>query len=424
MNDPAAAPPPEPDRLPGVPHPRHTRTLYGHESAERAFVNACIGGRMHHAWLLSGPAGIGKATLAWKIARFVLAQPGQPGQSAEESPHTPNSLEIAPQHPVNRRLENLCEPGFMLIRRPWDDKGKRLKTEITVEEVRRLQGFFHLSQTAGGRRVALVDAADDMNTAAANALLKILEEPPAGAVFLLVAHRPARLLATLRSRCRTLPMRPLGEGDLDAALKQAGLAQATTPALKALAHGSVGTAARLSQGGGDALYTQLVGLWKEGGFNRAKAAEIANGMGRAAGQGQARLDMFFDLVAHFLARLTRAGVSGPPTPEAAAGEAGVLARLCPDTATARTWAHMATTQLARGRRGAAVNLDPGALVLDTLAAIDAQVRHVGHAAHAARAPHAAHTPRPERASHNNHGTHASDGNQATHASHNNHGPAR
>ena len=212
MADPAELP--EPDRIEGAPHPRETARLYGHEAAEAAFLDAAISGRLHHAWLITGPRGTGKATLAWRLARFLLATPpaGETGLFGAAPP--PMSLDIDPEHPVARRMRALSEPGLFLLRRGANDKGDRLSAEIRVDEVRKLKGFFSLSATDGGRRVVIVDAADEMNTAAANAVLKLLEEPPRGAVLLLVSHQPNRLLPTIRSRCRELRLAPLAPDDL------------------------------------------------------------------------------------------------------------------------------------------------------------------------------------------------------------------
>ena len=169
---------------------------------------------------------------------------------------------MAPGHPVFRQLAALASPQLFLCRRPWDDKAERLRTAITVDEVRALKGFFQLSAADGGRRVAIVDAADELNAAAANALLKILEEPPARAVLLLVCHRPARAPADASARAAaSCACRPLGP---DAARRAPSPPPApppdppTPPLLAALAGGSVGAALGLAAGDGLALYAEIV----------------------------------------------------------------------------------------------------------------------------------------------------------------------
>ena len=363
---------PEADRLPGAPHPRETARMFGHDAAERTFLDAVASGRLHHAWLITGPEGVGKATLAWRLARFLLAQPADGGDGLFGAPAPPLSLDIAPDHPVARRVAALSEPRLFLLRRPWDAQRKRLRAEITIDATRKLKDFFALSAADGGRRVVIVDAADALNPNAANAILKLLEEPPANATLLLVCHQPARLLPTIRSRCRTLRLRPLGAGHLAAALHEAGAETVegpSAPGLAALSEGSVGAAFRLIESDGLAFYGALAQLFSAApGIERSGAIALARRPG-AEGFAQA-----LHLIETFLARLARTGVTGPPEPEATPGEAATLARLAPDAAAARRWAGLAQDLGARARQGHAVNLDPEALLLDTLLAIDGAAR--------------------------------------------------
>jgi DNA polymerase-3 subunit delta' len=221
---------PEADRLDGAPHPRETVGLFGQTAAEAVFLNALNSGRLPHAWLLTGPKGVGKATFAWRAARYLIATPPETGD-ALFAPPPAGTLDIDPEHPVARRIRALSEPDLMLLRRVWDTERKRLKAQLTVDEVRGLKGFFGLSAD-GARRVVIVDCADEMNPSAANALLKELEEPPKNTVMFLVSHQPSGLLPTIRSRCRTLRFAPLSPDDLVAALDQAGLALPGMPAPK------------------------------------------------------------------------------------------------------------------------------------------------------------------------------------------------
>ena len=199
---------PEPDRIDGAPHPRETQALYGQDTAQADFLQAYDSDRLHHGWLITGPKGVGKATLAWQIARFLLATPPVQDDGLCGTPTPPTSLKIAEEQRVARRMLAGSEPGLFVLRRPYDDKAKRLKAQITVDEVRKLKGFFALSAADGGRRVVIVDAADDMNVNAANAILKLLEEPPDRTTLLLISHQPSRLLPTIRSRCRELRLAP------------------------------------------------------------------------------------------------------------------------------------------------------------------------------------------------------------------------
>ncbi|WP_370209126.1 DNA polymerase III subunit delta' [Pararhodobacter marinus] len=352
---------PEADRIAGVPHPRETARLFGQERAERLFLDAFAQDRLHHGWLLTGPRGVGKATLAWRMAKFLLATEAGGGLFG-----VPETLAVDPDHPVAHRVAAGSEPGLLPIRRVADEKSGKLKTQITVDEVRKLRDFFGLSSTEGGRRVVIVDSADEMNPNAANALLKLLEEPPAGAVLILISHQPSRLLPTIRSRCRELRLVPLGADDMARALEQATGEPGDSDAAAALAElsgGSVGEALRVANGGGLALYAEIVeilsGLPR---LSRPDLLKLCNPLGGR--EAEPRFDLTVRLIDLALARLARAGATRQPLTEAAPGEARLAERLSPDPRAARHWAELAGELGARARGGRAVNLDPGALVLD------------------------------------------------------------
>ncbi len=353
----------------GAPHPRDTARLIGQSAAEAAFLTAWNAGRLHHGWIITGPRGVGKATLAWRIARFLLASPDSDGGMF--APPPPESLDIPDSHPVVRRLAARSEPRLFLLRRPYDEKAERLKADITVDEVRRLKSYFTLSAADGGQRVAIIDAVDDMNTSAANSLLKLLEEPPAKVTLLLISHQPARLLPTIRSRCRELRLLPLSAEDLSDALTQAGGAVAPEDrlALAELAGGSVGGAFQMTNLEGLKLYGALIRLMATlPRMDRPMALALAEaGAKRGA---EAQFDLIVTLIDLFLARLARAGTLRQLPPEAAKGEAALIERLAPSAAHARVWADLAQTLGNRARRGRAVNLDPAALLMDMVLKID------------------------------------------------------
>lgn len=370
---------PEPDRIDGALHPRETRVLYGQDGARTDFLDAYTSGRLHHGWLITGPRGVGKATLAWAIARFLIATPVDDGGGLFGAPEAPTSLDIDPEHPVARRMNAGSEPGLFVLRRPYDEKAKRLKREITVEEARKLKGFFALSSADGGRRVVIVDAADELNVSAANAILKLLEEPPARTTLLLVSHQPSGLLPTIRSRCRELRLTSLGPDDITRALDQAGIEPPDqTGALATLAGGSVGEAVRLINLEGLPLYAGIIGILDSlPRLDRAKAQTMANVA--AARGGEDRRDLMHHLLDLALARLARTGATGQlPGGEVVPGEAQVFARLAPNPAAARAWASVSQEIGGRLRHGSAVNLDPAALILDTFFRLQAIAG--GHAA--------------------------------------------
>ena len=360
---------PEADRADGAPHPRETLQLFGQQAAEDRLLEALNSGRMHHAWLITGPKGVGKATLAWRLARHLIATPIETADEGlfGDAPPPPDTLTISPDHPVSHRIAALSEPGLLLIRRAWDHDRKRLKTQITVDEVRKLSSFFGLSSTDGGRRVVIVDSVDDMNPSAANALLKVLEEPPKNAVLLLISHAPARLLPTIRSRCRDIRLPALDDAALKAALDAAGYPDAD-PQLSALSGGSVGTAIRLISQNGPELYDQILQLLATTpSLDRAAARKFAEHI-TARGQ-EERLTVALDLLNLALSRMARHG-TGIPTASAASNEAEVFNRLSPNPHAARRWATLQQELSQRIGHGRAVNVDAQSLILDSLLKIN------------------------------------------------------
>lgn len=352
----------ESDRVPGAPHPRNAPRVIGQDQAIGQFLDAAAGGRIHHAWLLTGPRGVGKATLAWALARWLLVG------------GTERSLDVPQDAPELRRILALSEPRLHLLRRGLDDKG-RVKAQIGVDDVRAMLAFFQMSSANGGRRVAIIDAADDMNTAAANALLKMLEEPPKDAVLLLIAHQPARLLPTIRSRCRELRLHPLAAEDLAqvlAGIDTDGPDTEDSAPLAALSDGSAGEALRLAGQDGLRVYQDIIDLFASlPRMDRPAAARLADQAGARSGADKSgtagdAFDLILTLFERFLLRLARTGAIGAPLTEAAKGEAALLARLSPDPQAARKWATLGADALARARAGRAVNLDASALVMDML----------------------------------------------------------
>jgi len=223
----------ETDREPGAPHPRETFRFVGHDTQETALAEALGGTRMHHAWLIAGTKGLGKATLAYRFARRALGA----------AQHGLRPLDVAEDDPVARQISALSHPDLFILRRGLNDRGKP-RREIAVDDARALGGFFSLAPAQGGMRVAIIDAVDDLNRNAANAILKTLEEPPARSVLLLVCHAPGAVLATIRSRCRRLALRALDEPQVRAALGGAG-----DEALVKLAKGRPGRAIALQAQG-------------------------------------------------------------------------------------------------------------------------------------------------------------------------------
>jgi DNA polymerase-3 subunit delta' len=233
-------------------HPRETTDLFGHREAEASLLNAYRSGRIPHAWLIGGPAGIGKATLAYRMARFVLAHRNPLSSEVQDA----ETLFVDPTDPVARHVAAGAHGGLLTLERTLNDKGV-LRTVITVDETRETIPFFGSTAAVEGWRVCIVDTVDELNPNAANALLKVLEEPPRQSLFLLVSHAPARVLPTILSRCRKLPLRPLATAEVIRAAAQAAQIAADDPALVEAAEAAEGSVARaLTLLGGDALKLQ------------------------------------------------------------------------------------------------------------------------------------------------------------------------
>ncbi|HEY7246541.1 MAG TPA: DNA polymerase III subunit delta' [Xanthobacteraceae bacterium] len=224
--------------------PRETSVLHGHGDAEAALLESYRSGRLPHGWLLAGPAGIGKATLAYRMARFVLAHPENSLTTVQRA----TSLKVDTAHPVARRIAAQAHADLLVLERTINEKTGKLHQDIRVEDVRRSVAFFGSTPAEGGWRIAIVDVVDELNESGANALLKVLEEPPRRALLLLVSHSAARVLPTIRSRCRVLSLRPLAPGDVARAAAAAIARDADDPgviAAAAAAEGSVRRAVEL-----------------------------------------------------------------------------------------------------------------------------------------------------------------------------------
>jgi DNA polymerase III subunit delta' len=242
--------------------PRETTVLHGQAEAERALLEAYRGRRFHHAWLIAGPAGIGKATLAYRMARFVLAHPDPRTPAVQRA----TSLQVDADHPVARRIAAQAHGDLLVLERTINEKTNRLRQDIQVDDVRRTVTFFGSTAGEGGWRVAIVDAVDELNREGANALLKVLEEPPRRAVLLLVSHSAGRVLPTIRSRCRLLALRPLLATEVARAAATAigeDAEAANIKAAAAVADGSVRRALALLDGEALDLRSRITALLEQ-----------------------------------------------------------------------------------------------------------------------------------------------------------------
>jgi DNA polymerase-3 subunit delta' len=286
-----------------APEPRANPILLGHEDAEATMLDALRTGRMHHAWLITGPEGVGKATLAYRFARRLLA-----GRSADET------LALDPADPVFRRVAAASHADLLTIERAYDEKRKRMKTQIAVDDVRRINGFMSLTPAEGGWRVVVVDGAEELNQNSANALLKVLEEPPPRAVLVLVCSAAGRLLPTIRSRCRRLRLSPLADDAVGRLLANylPELGADERGRLVTLAEGSPGRALTLADDQGLAVAAMVDKLLADmPDVPLSRGYEIADALGR----GETGFSTFMDLVRAALAAAVRESVRGRADPD-------------------------------------------------------------------------------------------------------------
>jgi len=329
---------PRADRDAGAPAPRVSPDLVGHETAERELRRLHELGRLPHAILLCGPRGIGKATLAFRFGRFLLAKPADFAADVFGSAMD-SGLAINPESGVFRRIASGGHADLLTVERAYDPRRRRLRSEIIVEDTRAIAGFFELTAAEEGWRIVIVDGAEQMNRNAANALLKILEEPPRRGLLLLISHQPGRLLPTIRSRCRRFSLTALGQPVVMQLLEhhRPDLAKEETKALAELAEGSIGRALELADAGGLTLYRSMLDMLSQ--MPRIDIAELysfADRLVRLDGEDAYRV--FQELLLQFLARMVgcaarqRFGAG-----DVIAGEGEVMQRLIARTDLAR-WA--------------------------------------------------------------------------------------
>jgi DNA polymerase-3 subunit delta' len=354
---------PESDRVGELPHPRDQFELFGHEAEAATLAAAARSGRLAHAWIIGGPKGVGKATLAWRFTRALLVHGPQ---------NVPDDLDVPADHPVARRISALAHPDVMLIRRPWDQERKRPRTELPIEEVRRLNGLFSRFASDDGYRIAIIDAADDMNRAAENALLKTLEEPPRRALLLLVAHVPGALLPTTRSRCRALTLRPLDPSTMSRALASLspGLDPDTASVLAGLAEGCPGRALELIELGGLDLYRGITDVLSSLPRLRGEALfALGDKVGRGAGD--RGVTLFVQLLSGLLQRLVRGAYSSAAQVPGEAQLAQRLRALAPLEGWVGVWENLQQKAIDAD----ALNLDKKQLVLNAFFEMEALTQH-------------------------------------------------
>ncbi len=312
------------DCLEGFSHPREVGTLIGHEDAEKQFLESFNSGRFHHAWLVTGVKGVGKASFAYRAAKFLLTQDGDGGGLFGP----PDSLDPASDHSALSLIQAEAHPGLSVLKRRYDPKGKKLFKVIRIDDVRSLSNFFGLKSSDGGWRVVIVDTVDDMNVNAANAFLKILEEPPERTIFFLLSHTPAGLLPTIRSRCRQLPLRPLSANQVTEVVLRHDqhVSEQALETLVSLAEGSPGKALSLLNSGGSEVFSAILSLFATyPKFDPDKLHGLADIAGKKDGEGTYRI--ICELFPWWLSRLVRASSTGYVGSSLVDGEQAIMERL-------------------------------------------------------------------------------------------------
>jgi DNA polymerase-3 subunit delta' len=303
-----------------TPPPIANPLLIGHSEAEQSLLRSWVGGRVPHAWLLTGPPGIGKATLAYRFARFLLANPTAPEVGLFAVP-PPTNLALDPDHPVFRRVAAGGHPDLMVVEREIDQKTKRERGVITVDQIREIGHFLHLTASEGGRRIVIIDPIDDLNSNGANSLLKLLEEPPENTVLMLISNMPGGLLPTIRSRCRRLALNPLSDEEMTRWFATGD--GAAPDAVSRLAGGSPGRALALMEEGAFDLYRDIVKLLGTGDLSALN--DFSDRLSRATAVDTFK--RFADLYPWFLSQIARSAGSGEALSEIVGGEGALAARL-------------------------------------------------------------------------------------------------
>ena len=355
------------DKIAGAPHPMLANEIIGHSSQKLSFLSSFASNRLPQCWLLAGDMGIGKASFAWLIAKFLLTTKYQPADLKIDLSKTNINSILEPQSgsTLNRIISG-SEQRVYIVRRGYNEKRKAFFKNISIEDVRKLQSYCSLTIADGGKRIIIIDTADDLNKSSSNALLKLLEEPPKNTIFLLISHQPNLLLPTIKSRCQKLSFSNLDQTDLGAVLTAIGckIEPSDEVSLSILSKGSAGAACRLINSNCINLYRDILNIASSlPNLNTNKILQLSQNYFAKAKPSE--FEIFIEMMQHFFSRLCKTGVMQKPVlPSVTDNEAKIMKSLCPNLKSARLWSDVANISLAKLNKGYLLNIDIESLILD------------------------------------------------------------
>ena len=355
------------DKLAGAPHPMQAKEIIGHTSQKISFLNFFASNKIPQCLLLTGDKGIGKASFAWLIAKFLLTTKYEPADLKIDLNESNISSLLVPQdsETLNRIIAG-TEQRVYIVRRGFNEKRKTFFKNISTEDVRNLQSYCSLSITNGDKRVIIIDSADDLNKSSGNALLKLLEEPPKNTFFLLISHQPSLLLPTLKSRCHKLSFSNLNQTDLRTVLTKIGcvIVPSDEVSLSILSNGSAGAACTLINSNCINLYQDILNIASSlPNLRTDKTLQLSQNY--FAKKKPNEFEIFLEMMQYFFSRLCKTGAMQKPLlPSVTDDEIKIMKNLCPSLRTANLWSEAANITLTKLNRGYHLNIDIESLILD------------------------------------------------------------
>tara|TARA_B100000575_G_C23097082_1_gene632791 strand:- start:373 stop:1530 length:1158 start_codon:yes stop_codon:yes gene_type:complete len=355
------------DKLAGAPHPMQAKEIIGHTSQKISFLNFFASNKIPQCLLLTGDKGIGKASFAWLIAKFLLTTKYEPADLKIDLNESNISSLLVPQdsETLNRIIAG-TEQRVYIVRRGFNEKRKTFFKNISIEDVRNLQSYCSLSITNGDKRVIIIDSADDLNKSSGNALLKLLEEPPKNTFFLLISHQPSLLLPTLKSRCQKLSFSNLNQTDLRTVLTKIGcvIVPSDEVSLSILSNGSAGAACTLINSNCINLYQDILNIASSlPNLRTDKTLQLSQNY--FAKKKPNEFEIFLEMMQYFFSRLCKTGAMQKPLlPSVTDDEIKIMKNLCPSLRTANLWSEAANITLTKLNRGYHLNIDIESLILD------------------------------------------------------------